>query len=259
MRVGYREDLSKGPMLRFQESLPKLPVPTLQQTAETYLKSVHPLFSAEEYARTKAAVEEFIRPGGAGEKLQKKLEAKAADPSTKNWMIDWWNNIAYLGYRDPVVPYVSYFYSYKDDKKRRNPAKRAAAITTGALKFKKMVDEGTLEPEYMRKQPLCMDSYKYMFNCSRMPEKPNDFPKNYDPATNKHFVVARKGQFFKVVHEVNGQQLSAAELEAQFNLVLQRADSSVPQIGALTSENRDVWTDVRNLVHLYSAVRKLTT
>jgi hypothetical protein len=28
--TGYKEDLSKGQMLRFEESLPKLPVPTLE-------------------------------------------------------------------------------------------------------------------------------------------------------------------------------------------------------------------------------------
>jgi hypothetical protein len=29
-RAGYKEDLSKGKMLRFEDSLPRLPVPTLE-------------------------------------------------------------------------------------------------------------------------------------------------------------------------------------------------------------------------------------
>lgn len=232
-------------MLRFQESLPKLPVPTLEETASRYLKSLHPILSPEELARSKAAVEEFIKPGGVGQELQKKLLAKAADPNVKNWMIDWWNFFSYLGYRDPVVPYVSYFYSYIDDKKRRDPVVRAAAITTVALSFKKQVDEGTLEPEYMRGKPLCMDTYQYMWNCCRIPAKPADFPQKYNPQENKHFIVIRKGQFFKVMHDVGGRQLSLAEFEAQFRRVLEMAKGrSVPPVGALTSENRDVWTDV---------------
>ncbi len=40
------------------------------------------------------------------------------------------------------------------------------ALASGTLEFKKMVDQGTLEPEYMKKLPICMDSYKYMFNLS---------------------------------------------------------------------------------------------
>jgi carnitine O-acetyltransferase len=233
-------------MLRFQDSLPKLPIPTLKETAQRYLKSVHPVVTLQEYEKTKAAVEEFIRPDGPGEALQKKLVARREDPNVKNWVYDWWNFSAYLGYRDPIVPYVSYFYSYKDDRKLRDPAKRAAAITTSALEFKEMVDKGSLEPEYMRKAPICMDSYKYMFNCCRIPEKPADFAAKHLPEKNKHFVVVRKNQFFKVLHEVDGRQLTTGELEHQFNRVRELANAeNVPAIGALTSENRDTWTDVR--------------
>lgn len=246
LAAGYKEDNSKGPMLRFQESLPRLVVPTLQETADRYIKSVHPLVSASELEATESAVTEFLRPGGVGEALQNKLLARAADPNVKNWIIEWWNESAYLGYRDPVVPYVSYFYSYKDDKKRRDPAKRAAAITTAALEFKKMVDGGTLEPEYMRKQPMCMDSYKWMFNACRIPKKPVDEPIKYPASEHKYFVVIRKNHFFKVFHEVDGTQLNTHELEAQFARIYELANlSKAPAIGALTSENRDVWTDAR--------------
>lgn len=179
--AGYTEDNSKGKMLRFEDSLPKLPVPTLQETAQRYLKSIHPLLTKAEYETSEKAVEEFLKAGGAGETLQKRLVAKSEDPKVKNWIIDWWNNDAYLAYRDPVVPYVSYFYSHRDDRKRRDPAKRAAAMTTAVLEFKKQVDEGSLEPEYMRKQPMAMNSYQYMFNCSRIPAIPADYPQKYDP------------------------------------------------------------------------------
>ncbi|KAI3331337.1 acyltransferase ChoActase/COT/CPT [Ustulina deusta] len=244
---GYVEDKSKGPTLRFQESLPRLPVPTLEETAARYVKSIHALLSPVEFAASKKAVDEFIRPGGVGEKLQKKLIAKREDPETKNWIYEWWNDAAYLSYRDPVVPYVSYFYSHRDDRRRRNPAKRAAAITTAALEFKKQVDTGTLEPEYMKKLPICMDSYKWMFNASRVAAKPADYPVKFEPKDHKHIVAIRKNQVFKIAHEVNGQQLNTTELEAQFAKVYELAQR-VPAVGALTSENRDVWTDARKIL-----------
>lgn len=234
-------------MLRFQESLPRLPVPTLEETASRYLKTLHPLLSPTELEASKKAVEEFIKPGGVGPKLQEKLVAKREDPNVKNWMYEWWNEAAYLAYRDPVVPYVSYFYSHRDDRRRRNPAKRAAAITTAALEFKKQVDEGTLEPEYMKKLPICMDSYKWMFNTSRVPALPADYPVKFDHKTHKHIIAVRKNQFFKIPHEVDGKQLNTSELEAQFARVYELA-TRAPAVGALTSENRDVWTNAREIL-----------
>ena len=233
-------------MLRFQESLPRLPVPTLEQTAQRYIKTLRPLLSNSELEASTKAVEEFIAPNGPGRKLQEKLLARREDSKHKNWLYDWWNDAAYLSYRDPVVPYVSYFYSHRDDRRRRDPAKRAAAISTAVLEFKKQVDQGTLEPEYMKGRPICMDSYKWMFNASRVAAKPADFPIKFDPAQNKHILVIRKNQFFKVAHEVNGLQLTTAELEQAFRRVYELANAQrAPAVGALTSENRDVWTDAR--------------
>jgi carnitine O-acetyltransferase len=234
-------------MLRFEESLPKLPVPTLEETASRYLKSVHPLLTQTEFQSTTEAVKEFIKPGGAGSKLQEKLIARREDPKHKNWIYEWWNDAAYLTYRDPVVPYVSYFYSHRDDRRRRDPSKRAAAISTAALEFRKQAIEGTLEPEYMKKLPISMESYQWMFNCSRIPAKPADYSQKYPPSENKHIIAIRKNQFFKVLHEVDGKQLNTTELEHQFKRVYQRAEK-VPAVGILTTENRDVWVNAREVL-----------
>ncbi|KAF2668447.1 carnitine O-acetyltransferas-like protein [Microthyrium microscopicum] len=253
---GYVEDLSKGKMLRFEDSLPKLPVPTLQETAQKYLKSLHPLLSKTEFEASTKAVEDFVRPGGKGEELQKRLVAKREDPNVKNWIIDWWNEAAYLGYRDPVVPYVSYFYSHRDDRKRRDPSKRAAAITTASLEFKKQVDTGELEPEYMRKAPIAMSSYEYMFNCCRIPATPSDYPQKYDFNDHKYIVVIRKNQFFKVLHEVDGKQLNTSELEQQFRKIYEKAEEKGPALGVLTSQHRDAWTYARDRLINSSSLNK---
>jgi len=247
---GYKEDLSKGRMLRYEDSLPKLPVPSLEETAKKYLKSVHPLLSKAEFEHTQRAVEEFIKPGGAGQTLQQRLVARSEEPGMKNWIYDWWNQAAYLGYRDPVVPYVSYFYSHRDDRRRRDPAKRAAALTTAVLEFKKQVDEKTLEPEYMRKLPMAMSSYEWMFNACRIPAKPADYPVKYNYKEHPYIVVVRKNQFFKVYHEYGGKQLNTSELEQQFRRIYANAEKS-PPVGFLTSQHRDTWTYARE--HLLAA------
>ena len=243
--LGYREDNSKGPMLRFEDSLPRLPIPTLEETSKRYLKSVHPILNQSEFEATKKAVEAFVKPGSIGEKLQQRLQARREDAKHKNWIYEWWNDAAYLSYRDPVVPYVSYFYSHRDDRRRRNPVKRAASLTTAILEFKKQVDTGTLEPEYMRRLPVSMESYQWMFNVCRIPSRPADHPVKYDSKEHKFFVVVRKNQFFKVMYEVGGQQLNTSELEQQFRQIYEKAER-VPGVGILTSENRDVWTDARS-------------
>ncbi|EZF72075.1 hypothetical protein H105_05796 [Trichophyton soudanense CBS 452.61] len=231
-------------MLRFEDSLPKLPVPTLEETGRRYLKSVHPLLSAEEYKKTEKAVSDFIKPGGEGEVLQKRLIARSEDPKTDNWLYEWWNQSAYLAYRDPVVPYVSYFYSYRDDRQRRDPAKRAAAITSSVLEFKRQVDDGSLEPEYLRKEPMAMSSYQYMFNCCRIPAEGEDYAQQYPAKGNEHIIVMRKNQMFKVPTTVNGQQLNTSEFQKQFETIIKKAER-VPAVGALTSANRDFWTAAR--------------
>lgn len=231
-------------MLRFEDSLPRLPVPSLEETGRRYLKSVHPLLSESEFEHTKKAVAEFVRPGGPGELLQQRLLARAADPKHKNWLTEWWNYAAYLGYRDPVVPYVSYFYSYKDDCRRRNPAQRAAAITTAALDFKRQVDGGSLEPEYMRGRPMAMSSYEYMFNCCRIPAEGADYPQKYSHEDNQHIVVVRQNQFFKVPLVLDGQPLNISEFQKQFERIYEVAQTA-PPVGVLTAANRDFWTNAR--------------
>lgn len=241
--TGYKEDHSKGAMLRFEDSLPQLPVPTLEETAKRYLKSVHPLLSQTEYQQTEKAVQSFLAPGSFGHTLQDRLVKRSQEPGVKNWLAEWWDSAAYLSVRDPVVPFVSYFYSHRDDRKRREPAKRAAAISYAALEFKKSVDDGSLEPEYMKKLPIAMSSYEYMFNCCRRPAKGTDYPVKYDAAENQHIVAIRKNGFFRIPTHHNGQQLNAAELEAQFAKVYQNAEKS-PGVGILTTENRDRWADM---------------
>nr|POE94694.1 carnitine o-acetyltransferase, mitochondrial [Quercus suber] len=243
-RPGYKEDHAKGAMLRYEDSLPRLPVPTLEETATRYLKSLHPILSPTEFELSTKAVEEFVAPGSLGQKLQERLLARSKQPEIKNWLSEWWNEAAYLGYRDPVVPYVSYFYSHRDDRKRRDPAKRAAAITTAALEFQKQVDDATLEPEYMRKLPIAMSSYYWMFNACRIPAKPSDHSTKYDVKDHQHILVIRKNQFFKIPYVHNGQQLNTAELEHQFQRIYQVAERA-PAVGVLTSENRDNWADMR--------------
>lgn len=136
---GYAVDPSAGPMLRFQASLPRLPVPTLSSTVSKYLETVRPHLTSAEFSSTQSVVKDFLESGQAAE-LQKRLEARAGDPGMKNWLADWWNDAAYMGYRDPVVVYVSYFYVHVEDRRRQTAPKRAAGLIKAMLPFREMVE-----------------------------------------------------------------------------------------------------------------------
>ena len=71
----YHPQGPKGDMLKYQSSLPKLPVPPLHQSLQKYLKAVRPLLNEEEFEKTSKAVQEFRRKDGI--KLQKALEERA--------------------------------------------------------------------------------------------------------------------------------------------------------------------------------------
>ncbi|KAJ6508504.1 acyltransferase ChoActase/COT/CPT [Mycena sanguinolenta] len=243
---GYAIDPSAGPMLRYQASLPRLPVPTISSTANKYLESARPHLTPAEYAQTEAAVHAFMASPQSAE-LQKRLEARAAEPGMLNWLSEWWNDVAYMGYRDPVVVFVSYFYIHVDDRLRTKPAQRAASLLKAMLPFRHMTETKELEPEKVRGAPLCMASYKWLFHSCRYPTKPSDTAHKFDPATHNHVVFVRKNKFYSVplVHP-SGKELSAAELETQIERVIELAgDTPATPVGVLTSDNRDNWTDAR--------------
>ena len=68
----------------FQKPLPKLPVPDLKCTLDTYLTIMKSVLTTEELNRTQIIVEDFGRPGGTGEMLQEKLK-KVAE-TKDNWV-----------------------------------------------------------------------------------------------------------------------------------------------------------------------------
>jgi hypothetical protein len=70
----------------FEDSLPKLPVPSLDSTMEKYLKSVQPFVTEEEFSKTSVICENFKKSPRVQE-LQKLLLKRAEEK--KSWMAEW--------------------------------------------------------------------------------------------------------------------------------------------------------------------------
>lgn len=88
-----------------KQSLPQLPVPTVEETIAKYLHSVKPFLNDAELKATNDACTNFLDRNGTVSHLQKRLLEKARNCG--NWLEDWWLKVAYLGFRNPVVVYSS--------------------------------------------------------------------------------------------------------------------------------------------------------
>lgn len=119
-------------------NLPSLPVPKLQQTLDKYLQTVEPLLNEEEFKRTIDIVQKF--GSGAGAKLQELLVKKAKN--SENWLSDWWINVAYLGYRDPVVVFSSpgLVFPFQNFNGEDDRVEYTAKLIRASLDFKSLID-----------------------------------------------------------------------------------------------------------------------
>lgn len=141
--IAHTAAKGKGVLFSEQDKLPNLPVPSLEQTLSKYLKTTLPLHETKEsQSKTESAVKSALEGSDSKlfKELQSRLEKRRNDEGRDNWLSDWWNETAYMAYRDPVVPYVSYFYAHKDDRTRRDPILRSASQLKAMLAFRRLLE-----------------------------------------------------------------------------------------------------------------------
>ncbi|KAM9117256.1 carnitine O-acetyltransferase isoform 2-T2 [Pangshura tecta] len=239
-----------GRYLAHQEGLPHLPVPPLHQTLDRYLLALQPIISEEEWTHTKGLVDEFRKPGGVGERLQKGLERRAR--KTENWLSDWWLKTAYLEYRLPVVVHSSpgVVLPKQDFVDQQGQLRFAAKLIEGILDFKAMIDNETLPVEYLGGKPLCMNQYYQIFSSCRIPGPKHDSVVNYAKGKKPplHITVVHNFQFFELdVYSSDGSPLTTdqifIQLEKIWNTSLQ---TNKEPIGILTTNHRNSWAKAYN-------------
>ena len=174
-----------------QSSLPKLPIPPLEDTCKRYLLAVTPLLTKQELATTTAAVERFLATDGPA--LQKSLCEYAADKSS--YIEDFWFD-AYLSGSSSVVLNINPYFVLEDDPTPSNndQVKRAASLTMSALQFISSLRAGTLAADDWRGTPLCMNQYRKLFGCTRVPQQEADEIVCYPES--RHLVVMAKGRVY---------------------------------------------------------------
>ncbi|XP_036395098.1 choline O-acetyltransferase-like [Megalops cyprinoides] len=244
----------KGP--KDSNVLPKLPVPPLQQTLDTYLKCVEHLVSKEQFRKTKAIVEKFGAPGGVGELLQKRLLERR--DKIDNWVYDYWLEDMYLNNRLPLPVNSSpaMVFPKQTFRDRNDMLRFAAHLISGVLEYKALLDGRALPVEYARGQlagtPLCMEQYYRLFTSYRLPGPKQDTlvaQKSSVMPEPEHIIVACKNQFFVLDVVINFRRLNETDLFTQLDKIMKMADNAeerLPPIGLLTSDGRTQWAEARS-------------
>ncbi|VDM08500.1 unnamed protein product [Wuchereria bancrofti] len=240
--------LSKsGLMLHsFQGSLPRLPLPRLNDTLDKHLCTMRPVCTDKEYDELVQLTEEFRT--GVGRHLQWYLIIKSF--LSINYVAEWWEDFVYLRQRSPIMINSNY---YGMDSIVAHPtcnqAARAATVTWAALLFRRMIERQEIKPFAFLSQfkiPLCTAQYERLFNSCRVPYLEKD--KFYHWSDAKHVAVYCNGRWFRLaIH--NGKRLyEPCELQKGFEAILnEKVNSDVEEsyIAALTASDRDVWAQVR--------------
>lgn len=222
-----------------KQQLPKQPVPELEQTANRYLRSLKPLLTDNEYKNTERIVNDFISNTGAGPRLHAKLLEKYEN--TDNWMKEWWLQVAYLGYRFPVIVHSSpgivgppVTFDKPDDVYLF-----AARLIAGVCNYNEMVKSEKMKQEMTRNDPLDMQPYGMILGTHRQPNKGIDKLLHTDEA--KHIIIISNNYFFKLYIVDENGILSEDKLEAAIKDVAHRSYAEGKPVGILTGNDRDTW------------------
>lgn len=134
---------NKPGLYSFQGSLPRLPLPSVQDTMQRYLRSVRPLLDDSNYNRMERLAKEFEQ--GISTKLQRYLFLKSW--WSTNYVSDWWEEYVYLRGRGALMVNSNF---YGIDAIFMHPTKvqsaRAASVVNLLLQFRRTVERQELEP-----------------------------------------------------------------------------------------------------------------
>lgn len=241
------------------DTLPRVPLPTLEASCHRFLEWCAPLLTADELATTEAAVADLLRPDSPARTLHAALAEYDATPGVGSWLDLFWPS-RYLGRRDRIALNANFFFLFREEttlatSTGANQVERAAGIISAAVDYKLALDQEAIPPVRQRGQALSMWQNKYLFSETRIPGAEQDsvrVPYSAEwpgPSTARHVVVFFRGSMFRMdVLGADGAPYSLDDLADGLREVLKagarstRTDSAV---GHLTTKARAEWAASR--------------
>ena len=160
----------------FKAVLRPLPLPLLDDTLRSYLISVKPLLSKEEYAATEELVRKFgtSSSDAGGPALQRALDLRARKGAAAgaHWLEEWWEHFAYLSCRAPLPVKWNIFATMFSVAPTDLLHQRAALLLSASAEFYLHTRAGRIAPDVLDTRgtiPLCMWQYERLFASSRVP------------------------------------------------------------------------------------------
>ncbi|XP_053407810.1 carnitine O-palmitoyltransferase 1, liver isoform-like [Mercenaria mercenaria] len=247
LMLGLLRGNGKYPCFYFEPLLPRLPIPDLNATLDRFLASMKPILSDEDFIELLTATETFRV--NEGPKLQQYLKNRSINK--RNWVEDFWLQMAYLGWREPSAINVNCYAVDRKTVPTTNQLARAANIIYSAVKYYEEICEDTLVPQYMQDLiPLTMDGYRKTHCTTRIPKVGMDDQETHKD--QKHIVIYRKGVYFKLdVYKTDSDgkevQLTVPEIYVLLQQVLDLAEDAKDfcPVGVFTAQNRDYWAKIR--------------
>jgi hypothetical protein len=257
-------------MYQFQNSLPSLPLPTLEETCNLYLQIVAPLLNPAEWQQTQAAVIDFQQ--GVGMTLQRQLEQIAQSTETSYPYDIGVKN--FLENRSPLPIHISFGLvlsplegipaNVSPDFSLPN---LVAHWIVRTLQVYLKIREGELEPDRETSRagtnPLCMVQYKHLFGCARIPGIKSDtlqlHKSLYSGLTEvtdedrQSIIVIRQNVFYSLDCIEAGQIVPIEAIAQQLKWIL---DNTIPEgssAGTLTALNRTTWAVLHRTLKATSA------
>ncbi|KAK6308785.1 hypothetical protein J4Q44_G00202480 [Coregonus suidteri] len=235
------------PTMHYQKSLPRLPVPKLEDTIKRYLAAQRPLLDDDQFSTTEKLARDF--ENGVGKQLHEELVAQDKQNKHTSYISDW-------EYNDQLV--------------------RATHMVASAVRFMKTLRAGLLEPEVfhlnpaksdthgfkklirwvpsslswygafmVNAYPLDMSQYFRLFNATRIPKQGKD--ELFTDPKGRHLLVMRQGNMYVFdVMDRDGNLVKPGEIQAHLKHILSDpTPAAAHPLGLLTSENRDTWAVLR--------------
>ncbi|WP_040835816.1 choline/carnitine O-acyltransferase [Nocardia brevicatena] len=242
-----------------EDQLPRVPLPTLEDSCARFLEWCTPLLTAEELAATETAVTDLLRPDGPGRTLHAALREYDATPGVDSWLDLFWPS-RYLGRRDRIALNANFFFLFRDDtvlaaSTEADQAERAAGIVAAAVGYKLALDREEIPPVTQRGQRLSMWQNKYLFSETRIPGTEQDTVRapysaeHPGPSTARHILVFHRGNTFRMdVLGPDGTPYAFTDLSEGLRAVLKAGARPAPTetaVGQLTTLARADWARAR--------------
>ncbi|MEU4315235.1 choline/carnitine O-acyltransferase [Nocardia sp. NPDC024068] len=247
------------PTFAAEDTLPRVPLPTLENSGARFLEWCAPLLTAAELAATEEAVTDLLRPGGPGQVLNQALREYDETPGVGSWLDEFWPS-RYLGRRDRIALNANFFFLFRDDtalaaSTAADQAERGAALVAAAVDYKLALDQERIPPIIQRGQRLSMWQNKYLFSETRIPGIDQDtvrVPYTDEwpgPSAARHILVLHRGSMFRMdVLGPDGDPYAFEDLTAGLCAILKSATEPAPagtSVGHLTTAARADWARAR--------------